>query len=125
MVNQFKSILSKLVLAKKKNKKIIEINYIKSNKKILNLLWYNNFIYGYYIILNANNWKYKIFIKFSEIYCFFKKKTYLKSIISYKNLKLISLLENNYNYFLINDKGFFSIKESLKFKVGGFIFFKI
>jgi hypothetical protein len=38
MINQFKSILSKLVLAKKKNKKIIEINYIKSNKKILNLL---------------------------------------------------------------------------------------
>ena len=122
-----KSILSKIVVAKKQNKKIVKIKHKKYWNKLLNLLWNEGFVFGYQIkIYRKIFYIYKIFLKHSnKNYCLLKRLTFFNKHIKNKTLNNLNVIEKNYIFFLINDKGFFSQKESLFFNLGGFLFVKL
>lgn len=122
MFKKFKSIVAKIIIAQKKNKKILKITYYKSYEKILNLLWDQGFIYGY---SNKANLYYVIFLKYSEQgLILFKRIKFYKKLITFKKLRVLYFLDKNYTYFLLNDKGFFCQKTVLKAGMGGIIFIK-
>lgn len=121
MIKKFKNIMGKLIIAQKKNKKILKINFEKSIKNILNLLWNQGLIYGY---KKLNNKVCIIFFKYSSKGFFLLKRLYFfNKILSYQKLKILIQIEKNYSFFLLNDKGFFCQKSSLG--LGGHMFVKI
>lgn len=127
--NQFKNLISKIKIAKINKKEILEIKYIHNYQLIFNFLWNYNYIYGYLIKSfsgDVKNIKYIIFLRYSEKNCsLFRYTTYFDNLCKYKELVNTSFLESNYNHIMLNDKGFFIIKYSLKLKLGGFTFLKI
>lgn len=123
MLKNFKNILSWLLIAKKKNKKILKLKYCKLFKTILYLLWNQGFIYGF---LNKKNLYFLVFIKYSEKgSLLFQRLKYLNKWIQNRTLKNLYFLNLNNIFFLINDKGFFCSKIALKVGIGGYIFVKI
>lgn len=122
-----KSILSKIIVAKKQNKKIVKVKHKKYYNKLLDLLWNEGFIFGYQIkIYKKNFYFYKIFLKHSnKNYCLLKRLTFFNRYVKNKTLNNLHIIEKNYIFFLMNDKGFFSQKDSLFFNFGGFLFAKL
>jgi ribosomal protein S8 len=121
-----KNILSKITVAKTQNKKIIKIKHKKHYNELLNLLWNEGFILGYQINVHEKFcFIHKIFIKYSsKNYCLLKRLNFLNKYVKKNILHNMNIVEKNYTYFLINDRGFFSQKNSLLLNSGGFIFAK-
>lgn len=122
-----KDILSNIITAKKQNKKIIKIKYKKNHDKFLNLLWNENFIFGYQIkTFNKYYFFHKIFIKYSnKNYFLLNRLISLNNFIKNKTLQNLKIIEKNYTYFFINDQGFFSQQNLLFLNLGGFLFLKV
>ena len=122
-----KNLISRILISNKKNKKIVTIKNKKFYKNILDILWNEGFIYGYQIKLYKKFYfVYKIFIKFNQKnYYPLKKLNFFNNICSYNILLNLNKIEKNYLFFLINDKGFFSHKNSLVLGFGGKIFLKV
>ena len=122
-----KSILSKIIVAKKQNKKIVKVKHKKYYNKLLDLLWNEGFIFGYQIKIYVKIfYGYRIFLKHSnKNYCLLKRLIYFNKSIKNKTLTNLNIIEKNYVFFLINDKGFFSQKKSLFLNCGGFLFVKL
>jgi ribosomal protein S8 len=129
MRSKFKNIIFKIKIAKKKKKICILIKVTVLNTLILNTLWNNKLIYGYYIITSPKNKRinyYQIILKYSNSnLSLFNKVFSLYYNIKCYNILSINLLENNYMYLIINDKGYFNIKCALQIKTGGTIFLKL
>jgi ribosomal protein S8 len=122
-----KNILSNIIVAKKQNKKIIKIKHKKYYNKLLNLLWNEGLILGYQIKVHKKYcFFHKIFIKYSnKNYCLLKRINFLNSFAKNKTLQNLKIIEKNYIYLLMNDKGFFSQKNFSVSNFGGFLFVKI
>jgi hypothetical protein len=54
-----------------------------------------------------------------------KRLTFFNKYVKNKTLDNLHIIEKNYIFFLINDRGFFSQKDSLFFNFGGFLFAKL
>jgi hypothetical protein len=123
MFNDLKKNLFQILIAQKKKKKKICIKYKKAYTFFYALLWQEGYIYGYYIDCNLF---YNILIKFSkkEVYTY-KTLGVISKIINCKKLISLSSLQKNSNYFLINNKGIFTIKNSIKNGFGGILIIKL
>lgn len=123
----YRSIISKIIIAQYKNKRLVHIGYKKIYKSVLNLLWIEGYIYGYYIQKKNIAYKlYTILIKYpiNKLHIF-DKTSYIKKLVSYNRFRSINTLEYSYCYLLINDRGLFTYKTISNFGVGGLIFVKI
>jgi ribosomal protein S8 len=124
MLNKFKNILSKLMIAQNKKLFFIQIPNKKSTQILLNFLWIEGLISGYYIYFNR-----------SFLIVFLKKIKKYHSLIEnisflngfHKNLffKNICKTEKKTIFFVLNDKGIFLHKSVIKIGLGGFKISKI
>ena len=123
MFNCCKYIFLKIIIAQKKNKKLICIKYRKRYVLFFNLLWKEGYIYGYYISFELLQY---ILIKFSKREVFTYKRFYVsKNIISNKKFIKLSSLEKNSNFFLINDTGILNKSCVIHKGLGGILIIKI
>jgi hypothetical protein len=82
---------------------------------------------GYQIKIQEKHYFfYKIFIKYSnKNYCLLKRINFLNNFAKNKTLMNLKVIEKNYIYLLMNDKGFFSQKNFSVSNLGGLLFVKI
>merc|ERR1712096_36287 len=117
-----KNSLSKIITSLKLNKQLLYFKSCKNNRRILDVLWIEGFIYGYSIYKKGIL---KVFLKYSEKGIrLLDNLVYSNKNIYYKNLKKLLILEVNLYIFMITEKGFFFFVNCLKNRMGGFILLK-
>lgn len=124
MVKKVKDIFSRLNISQQRKKKLVIINYSKGISIILDLLWKQGFIYGYFF--NKITLSYSIFIKYSKnSNCLLKNLTFSNRYTNYKELSSLFFREKNILIFLFNEKGLFFISSFLNRGLGGSVIIKL
>lgn len=120
-MNQLKLIFSKIIVGSKLFKKTIYLKLNKKNKKVINLLWDEGFIYGYYIKQKV----YKIFLKFcKKNISLLNNLRFLHMFVNYKYLKKFVLFEKQSYIFIFNNNNCYFFSSFIKKRIGGIIFIK-
>ena len=123
MINNFKNLVSKLMIAHKKNCLFIEVQNNKLNSFLLNFLWDENLIYGY--LLFCKN-IFIVFFKNSKTsFSLIENTTYLNGSYSNIYFKNLAIVEKKTIVFILNDKGIFLNTYLTKLGLGGFKLFKL
>ena len=123
MLNNFKSLISKLMIAHKKNFLFIEIQNKKSNSLLLNFLWDENLIYGYLLFCKGI---FIVFFKKSKTsFSLIENTKYLTGSHSNAFFKNLAILEKKTIVFIFNDKGIFLNTYLPQLGIGGFKLFKL
>lgn len=122
MIDSLKNLLSKIVIATKKNKSMVYIKVYKKNLLLLDFLWEGGFIFGY---TNKFNNEYVIYIKKVGINDLFKNILFSKSFLCLPKNKFLLKIEKNTIYFIKTPRGIFFQKHCLQKCIGGFIIAKI
>jgi len=118
MVNNFKSLLSKLFIAKKQNKIKVKIYLEKKDICLLDFLWIQGFIYGY---TKIDLKVYCIFLKPNVDNFMFQDLIFLKGYVNVHKLKSLSYREKNKIFIVKTLKGVFSNKVCIKKGLGGYL----
>lgn len=119
MQQSLKDILSKLKVAGKKKKKLIILTTNSFGFNLLNFLWREGFIYGYY----RTGFQATVFLKyFFSGSDFFSRLIFFNlKFVSWKKIKLLAFFNKNSFCFVWTVQGIFSFEFCIKKKLGGYV----
>lgn len=123
MLNNFKNLISKLMIAHTKNFLFIEVQNKKSNSLLLNFLWDENLIYGY--LLSCRGIFIVYFKNSKTSFSLVENTKYLTGSHSNSFFKNLNILEKKTIVFVLNDRGIFLNNHLPKLGIGGFKLFKL
>mgnify|MGYP000205443760 CR=1 FL=1 len=117
MLNKFKLILSKLMVAQKNKKFFVQVQNNKLNYFLLNFLWDEGFIHGYFLFRR----NLIVFFKVPKTdFSLLENIIFLKGSYSSSFFKNLDFLEKKIVVFVVNDKGIFLHSHLVKLGLGGF-----